>query len=219
VITIIRFTLRFKELISWNWTNFDIIMLLIWISIILTPLFSDIEIFWLVKLKQEVEKLESNINKLENDIKLSQNQNVIIHQFLKPSSDEEINKLENKVKELTWKEVIDDSNLVSIGKKLTGRFDVPDDNLLLFKIRYKFEEMINDIRIKYFENRWKTNTIHGQILDLKNNEIINLDLYSILKEILAICNYWIHWKTVTEIQMDFIYKHGKEIYDYLSNLK
>jgi hypothetical protein len=79
--------------------------------------------------------------------------------------------------------------------------------------------MINDIRIKYFENRWKTNTIHGQILDLKNNEIINLDLYSILKEILAICNYWIHWKTVTEIQMDFIYKHGKEIYDYLSNLK
>jgi hypothetical protein len=52
-------------------------------------------------LKQEVEKLESNINKLENDIKLSQNQNVIIHQFLKPSSDEEINKLENKVKELT----------------------------------------------------------------------------------------------------------------------
>ncbi|MCF8716500.1 hypothetical protein JM658_16885 [Joostella atrarenae] len=100
------------------------------------------------------------------------------------------------------------------------KVDVPDKNLMMFKVRYRIEQELRRIWIKNIdniENRKKPLTII--IRELTDNQIIDKQLYYILREVLSICNYAIHGENVSQSQVDFVEKNAEEIINYLSRME
>ncbi len=109
-------------------------------------------------------------------------------------------------------------------KHTTDYIHVPDDNLLMFKVRYNIETQLKRI----WENRFITDIEYDRyrhkpiikiIQDLTEKEIIDKSFYSILREILSICNYAIHGENVTENQVHFIKNSSPQVIDYLRQTK
>lgn len=109
-------------------------------------------------------------------------------------------------------------------KHTTDHIHVPDDNLLMFKVRYNIEIQLRRI----WENRFITDVEYDRyrhkpiikiIQDLTEREIIDRNFYSILREILSICNYAIHGEKVTENQIHFIRNSSTQVIDYLRQTK
>ena len=72
----------------------------------------------------------------------------------------------------------------------------------------------NQETIFFFQTSWT-----GVIQELTTFEIIDNNFYDVLREILSICNYAIHGKTVTSKQVHFVIKNAKPVLDYLSKVK
>ena len=93
----------------------------------------------------------------------------------------------------------------------------------MFKTRYNIEVELSRIwegRLgRGYEFQKRSLPINKQIHDLVSYEIITENLYGILREILAICNYGIHGEKVTDSQVSFVAKNAKEIIDYLREIK
>ena len=108
--------------------------------------------------------------------------------------------------------------------KIAGRIDVPQDNLLMFQVRFNIEKKLRRIWEQGFDSgdfdpRLRHQPATRIIQDLAKFEIIDNDFYGILREILSICNYAIHGEEVTENQVSFVTKNTKQILDYLSQVK
>ena len=109
-------------------------------------------------------------------------------------------------------------------KHTTDYIHVPDDNLLMFKVRYNIETQLRRI----WENRFITDLEYDRyrhkpiikiIQDLTDKEVVDKSFYSILREILSICNYAIHGENVTENQVHFIKNSSPQVIDYLRQTK
>jgi len=201
----------------------DVFIFLILIALLLTPIFTEVEFFG-IKLKREIEELKTQIKlqfgDLKNEIRNSQVQT--IHQnitgFGPPPTDEEIPELDAKVDRIL-KEKLKDYNLELDGKPKI-KVDIPDSNLMMFKVRYRIEQELRRIWIKNIdniENRKKPLTII--IRELTDNRIIDKQLYYILREVLSVCNYAIHGEKVSQNQVDFVEKNAEEIIDFLSRME
>ena len=137
----------------------DIFIFLILVALLLAPIFAEVEFFG-IKLKREIEELKTQIKlqfgDLKNDIRNSQVQTIHqnINGFGKPPTDDEIPELDAKVDQIL-KEKLKEYNLEGKSKV---EIDVPKDNMLMFKVRFRIEQEIRRIWIRNFdenENRKK----------------------------------------------------------------
>jgi len=218
---------RFEAIATGQSVPADIFIFLIFIALMLVPIFSEIEFFG-IKLKKEIEELKSDINIKLGDIKteIQTNQNQILNQtinaFGTPPPDNKLPELQEEIEKIVNSKLKEHG--VTIEYKIAGRIDVPEDNLLMFQVRYNIEKQIRFI----WERRFKGNNLDintraqpvNQIInDLNRFNIIDWKFYDILKEILSICNYAIHGEKITEKQIAFVSKNAKQILDYLSQVQ
>jgi hypothetical protein len=214
---------RFHAITEGNAVPLDIFILLIFIALMLVPIFSEISLFG-IKFKKEMEGLKTDLNikfgELKNEIRVSQNQtfNATFQGFGPPPPDNKLPELEINIEKIIRAKLTEQGFPET--RKIYGRIDVPDDNLNLFKVRYNIEKELKRIwdaryNEENLEFRYKYQPVLKIIQDLTKFEIIDKDFYGILREILSICNYAIHGEKVTDNQIHFVTKNAKEILDYL----
>jgi hypothetical protein len=208
----------------------DVFVFLIFVALMLVPIFSEIEFFGL-KLKKEIEELKADINlkfgDIKNEIRTSQNQTLnqtiqAYGQYGPPPPDSKLPELEEEIDRIVKAKLQEHG--VIIDQPLASRIDVPDDNLTMFKVRYNIETQLrriweNRFDEKAFDPRFRHQPTMRIIQDLTKFEIIDNNFYGILREILSICNYAIHGEQVTDKQVNFVSKNAKFVLDYLRETK
>ncbi len=218
---------RFDDIISGQSVPFDIFIFLIFVALMLVPIFSEIEFFG-IKLKREIEDLKQDINiklgDIKNEIRNSQTQTVhqTVQTFGPPPPDNKLPELQDEIERILSVKLKEHG--VSPEIKIPGRIDVPKDNLLMFQVRFNIEKQLRRIWEQRFDSgdfdpRLRHQPVTRIIQDLVKFEIIDNNFYGILREILSICNYAIHGEEVTENQVSFVTKNAKQILDYLSQIK
>ena len=212
---------RYDAIVLGNSVSLDIFIFLIFMALMLVPIFSEIEFFG-IKLKKEIGDLKKDIGEMRNDIRNSQIQTVhnTFHGFGPPLPDNRLPEFKDEIDRL----------VMSLRKDTTAepgssyKIEVPTNNIKLFEIRYGVEREIKRIWQERFGNEKTDRSPHHPpvykiLQDLKQNELIDDNLYGILKEIFAICNYAIHGEIVTENQVSFITQNANKVLYYLSKIK
>lgn len=218
---------RYDAIVTGQSVIADVFIFLIFVALMLVPIFSEIEFFG-IKLKKEIEDLKQDLNiklgDIKNEIKNSQVQTVhnTFQGFGPPPPDNKLPELETEIDRIV-KAKLKEHNIKST-THLHSRIDVPDNNLQLFKVRYNIETHLRRIWEERFakgemDDKYKYQSIMKIIQDLTKFEIIDGNFYGILREILSICNYAIHGENVTDNQMTFVIKNAKQVLDYLSQAK
>lgn len=206
----------------------DIFIFLIFIVLMLVPIFSEIELFG-IKLKKEIENLKDDINikfgDIKNEIRNSQTQtvNTTFQGFGPPPPDNKLPELENKILRIV------NTKLQELGvqpeTKLAGSIDVPDNNMLMFQVRYNIENELRKIYKQRFNKKdldykYRPNQSASIILqDLTRYGIIENNFFLILWDVLSICNYAIHGRSVTDDKVSFVRKNARRVIDYLKQVK
>jgi hypothetical protein len=227
LMTGIILSLRVPAILSGQSVPADIFVFFIFVALMLVPIFSEIELFG-IKLKKEIEEIKRDINiklgEIKNEIRNNQNQTVsqTFQTYGPPPPDNKLPELQAEIERILNSKFKDHNITPNI--IIAGRIDVPDENLLMFKIRYNIEKQLVRIWEQRFDgneydNRLRHQSVARIIQDLSKFEIIDGNFYGILKEILSICNYAIHGDEVTENQVAFVSKNAKLILDYLYQVK
>lgn len=201
----------------------------LWICLILLPLFGEIE-FLGIKLKKEIDELKkdvkSEIQSIKYEINTSNKQQVFLGYGPLPS-DNKIPELEKEINDLKEKYhlKVENGEEINFGFKMNGivgRFDVPDNTIKLFQVRYKLEELLTRIWNYYhdcIDTQNERNISPARMLnDLKNIDLVDNNIIGLTREILSICNAAIHGRKVSDKQIDFVLKNGKIIHDTLYDL-
>lgn len=222
--------LRFEAITTGQSVLFDVFIFLIFIALMLVPIFSEIEFFG-IKLKKELKELKDDMNiklgDIKNEIHNSQTQTVnqTFQTLGPPPPDNKLPELQDEIEKLAHIKFYT-MGAVTVPKdvKVAGRLDVPKDNLLMFQVRYNIEKQLRRIWTERyngneFDERLKHQPLTRIIQELTHSELINANFYGIVREILSICNYAIHGEEVTENQISFVTKNAKQIIDYLSQIK
>ncbi|MBS1527614.1 MAG: hypothetical protein JST19_18350 [Bacteroidetes bacterium] len=212
---------RLAAIVKGQAVAIDIFIFLIFVALMLVPIFSEIEFFG-IKLKMEIEKLKKDITvqlgDIRNDIRNTQNQTVqnFFHGFGPPPPDNKLPELENEIDELVTQKPV----RIRQDEQQPIIKDVPDGNLKLFKIRFNIETELRRIWQDRFIDKSidKNLPLYKVIQDLTRYDIVNTNLSGILKEILAICNYAIHGEKVTDNQIAFVTKHAQQVLEYLADI-
>ncbi|MEP0712972.1 MULTISPECIES: hypothetical protein [Bacteroidota] len=227
LILVILIGFRFEDIINGTAKSFDIFLFIIFIALMLAPIFAEIELFG-IKLKQEIEDLKNDINlkfgDIKNEIRVSQRQivNTTFQGFGPPPPDNKLPELEFEIDRIL-KERLKQHGIDSYQPYET-KMDVPVNNLQMFKVRYNIETQLRRI----WENRFDNGEFNGRIKhqplmriieDLTKFEILDRNFYGILREILSICNYAIHGESVTDSQAGFVIKNSQQVLEYLMQTK
>lgn len=221
---------RYEAITTGQSVPADVFVFLIFVSLMLVPIFSEIEFLGL-KFKREIEELKADIKikfgDIKNEIRNTQaqtlNQTIQAYgQYGPPPPDSKLPELEEEIDRIVKSKLQEHG--VIIDKPLASSIDVLEDNITMFKVRYNIETQLrriweNRFDEKYFDQRFRYQSIMRIIQDLTKYEIIDNKFYVILREILSICNYAIHGKEVTDNQVNFVSKNAKVVLDYLRDIK
>ena len=218
---------RLDAITSGNSVTADLLILLIFVALTLVPIFVEIEFFG-IKFKKEIEDLKHDVNlkfgDFKNEIRNSQTQTVhqTIQAYGPPPPDNKLPEIEIEIERIL-KAKLKEHGLTT-KNHIDSSMDVPGDNVELFKVRYNIETQIRRIWAQRFdrsdfEQRQQHQPVIKIIQELTTFEIIDNNFYDVLREILSICNYAIHGKTVTSKQVHFVIKNAKPVLDYLSKVK
>jgi len=208
----------------------DVFVFLIFVSLMIAPIFSEIEFFG-HKLKREIEELKAEVkiqfvdvkNEIRNNQSQTLNQTIQAYgQYGPPPPDSKLPELEEEINRIVKAKF--QENALNIDLPLASRIDVPENNLKMFKVRYNIETQLRRIWKNRFDDKASDHNFRHQsitriIQDLTKYEIIDHNFYGILREILSICYYAINGEEVTNHQVKFVSKNSKVILDYLRQTK
>lgn len=208
--------MRFHDITYGKSVLFDVFVFLIWIALMLVPIFQEISFFG-IELKQSIEDLKGQINEVKNEIHNKITFNPIIN--LTPTSDSKIQELEQKYS------ILLDEILASKGKQAdtvnTTFLDVPEMHQFLFATRYRIENELRRIwenSIGDFELRRSTPLIK-LLRDLIENNIVSNNIYGPLREVIAISNFGIHGEEITDNQFAFVKDIAPKLIATLEEIK
>lgn len=178
------------------------IFIIIYISVItLMPFYNEIDIFGF-NLKKEIVTLQKELIEMRNNIVNTNNQ-TLYNILPTSSSDEKLNEIAKKLEKLT------NNNQVYINTE--EAVNIPENNELLFKVRFQIEMEINRI-IKQMNSRNGLGVSVRRVpLDLKarilfEEDIITSVLFETINELLIICNDGVYKERVKYNKIQFVKK-------------
>jgi hypothetical protein len=195
---------------------------------LLLPLFPEVELFG-VKIKKEVEKLKTDVNENLNglslqlmDLKISNsNANTInignnflpTEQRLKELADEFISKPEDSSDEQSKSKPSEEPSLTSKTDVESFDFDITDETLFLFKVRFYLEKMLTTICKKTNKDEPIPTSTLGKISYLGFLLGDKVDLY---REVAKIVNRGVHGEIISNEYISFIKKVLPELQTQLN---
>lgn len=168
---------------------FEIIIFLIWIAVLLAPLFREVSFFG-VSLKNEIDSLKGEIINLKNEIHSTQT----VYVYPPPPQDSELPKIRSIVKSTLRqesKEVVEEPPPTP---------EIPDEISYLFSVRYIMEQELKrivDIAWLGQNKEFYPKTVIQKLEFLVHIKMIHRNLAYILKEMYATCSAAIHGEQVS----------------------
>lgn len=192
---------------------------IIWIILLVLPLFSELE-FLGVKVKKEVkeaveksnEEVKNSLNNLQLIVSQTQVSNSVAAQFTinnGPLPSEE--KMNNLIKENHLPNEQNTNNQI----KKQDEIKIPDQNLELFKIRYGIEAKLNDALGLIGYNDKNHFSLIQTAYYLKKQEFLDPNCAELLIQVVRIANRGVHGEIVGEKYLNFASEAYPKIIDGL----
>ena len=211
VIVIYLLYFRIGPILSGKSIGIDNFLFAMFIALMLVPIFVEMEFLGL-KFKSEIQdlkhQLELQIGNIQNEVRNHQNQSftATINGFELPPTDNQLSEVSIEAQRLR--------SIKSPAPQLIT-FDVSDEVIDLFKIRYVIEQHI--IRLpkdEYSSGSVLLTTnkppVFVMLNDLKKYGVLQNNLFKLIKDLLAICNYSIHGRSPSEKQLKFTKENAND---------
>lgn len=214
-IYILYYKKEINQLKEFNATN---LIFILWLILLLLPLFSEMEFFG-IKLKKEVEKAKTEVKENLNDIRMqimdlkvsNSNANTINvgNDFLPTKQ-----KLKELFKEFTTNSNTTTDNLseghstpkidISLEGEVSGniKFEIAEQSTYLFKIRLILEKALTDLCEKTDYNGHKS--MFEMLRHINRRVLINGKTVDLISYIINIANRGVHGEIVSNEYIDFI---------------
>jgi hypothetical protein len=219
-----------NQLKEFNTVN---LIFIIWLVLLLLPLFSEMEFFG-IRLKKEVEQAKTEVKENLNDIRMQ-----IMDLKFSNSNTNTINfgngilPTEQKLKELI-KEFITNSdaagdNLIELKSKSefdkssyaeypnSTDLDISEDSTYLFKIRLILEKTLTDLCVKTNYNGSKS--IFEMMRHLNRCQVIDSKTADLISQIIIIANRGVHGEIISKEYIYFIKQVFPELQKQLYGIK
>jgi hypothetical protein len=217
---------RYNSILNGSDKPIDIFLLLIWTSLMLMPLFSEISLFG-VKFKQEIESLKSSINgqlyNISNEIKAAVNVNANFTPtitFGDPTPDVKLPDIVDDIKNAAA-DLLTTYGLIDADIDQPEP-DVPPDVAFLFAMRYTIEAEVRRIARTYdivVERGAIPVSIPTLTRALVARKLIEVDLQKAIQEVYVVCSPAIYGETVTDAQVAFVRDVGPSLNAALQTIR
>lgn len=215
---------RYPDLRAGHSVPVDVVVFLIWVALLLLPLFSEISLFGL-KFKQQIESLRQELkdqvqtlrSEIQNTIQF--NPNITIAPT--PPPDSQLPQLEQQIRRIL------DQRLKEYGAQSTPGIarpveelqNAPEDVSFLFGVRYSIEKelrrVVRGVSDAYLE-RW---TLPRLLDALIRAEVIDSDLAGAIRKVYAVCSPAVHGQEVSPTQLGFVREVAPELLATLKRLR
>lgn len=228
LLTSITFVLskRYDNFINGTSTPMDIFVFLIWVALLLFPLFQEVSFFG-IKLTKEIDSFKNEVreqilnlrSEIQNSIQIRTQINPQFN-FGPPPSDSQLPTIEKHVRKVI-QETLSKHGIQAPGDLSVIEEQVPDNVQFLFLVRNQLEKEVKRLfRLHIAEIGEEQYVPISQILKiLVKNEVIDLDLAGAIREVYKVCSPAIHGESFTEIQVNFIKDIGPKLITSLKALK
>lgn len=213
---------RYDFIINDSASILDIIILLIWISLLVMPLFQEVN-FYGLKLKKEIITLKSDLKEqiinlrsdVQNSIDFKTEINPQINLF-SSSSDSQIPTIKVKHHEIL-QETLKKQGIEVKSEKI----ETPENAIYLFSVRLEIEKELRRIWNQRFvdvetKRLMQINRIANYLVE---TELIDSRLGGIIREVYAICSQAIHGEDVSKIKVDFVREIAPELITSLKGIQ
>jgi hypothetical protein len=204
------------EIYDMSILNAGVVIFILWLVLLLLPLFSEMEFFG-IKLKKEVDKVKAEIKEGLSDIKMqmldlkintSFANNIQIGSTQPLASEKELEDLKQEVLKLRKQNNYTESKNVDYG--------VSKQTIQLFQTRLALEKVLREICER---TDCRTNLSCGAMLrELSKRELIHGKLLDLTQQIISITNRGIHGEIVSEEYIDFVNTAFPDVYYKFSQL-
>ncbi|PUB43907.1 hypothetical protein ACI51W_06360 [Pseudomonas marginalis] len=211
---------RYPDLTKGNASVADIVVFVIWIALLLAPLFNEVSMFGL-KLKQEMDELKgfltAQVSEIRSDVRNAVDVRTTFSPHFNlplPAADAQLPDLEARIKSA----LID--ALAAHGVPLPPApvpITAPDDTAFLFAARYNIElemrRIAEELQIDTDNSSRHRRVIPIQQLarHLSESNLLEPRLVSAIREVYSICSYAIHGEPVSEAQLAFVHELAPEL--------
>lgn len=210
---------RLSSVLSGNPTNMDIIVFIIWITLLIVPMFREVNIFG-VGLKNEIDSLRNDFRgemlNLRSEIQNTVNFNpqIIIGQ---PPSDSELPQLKEAIQK-AFQDVAGTINIQAI--QTEQELAMPTDTQFLFSVRYNLEKELNRVwGLHAASQKEERPRSPGEIMRLLSMwGTIDMDFYKALRDVYTVCNMAIHGRDVSQAKVSFVRDVAPQLIAYLGIL-
>lgn len=207
---------RYPQLAIGQAVPADIVVFVIWVALLLAPLFSEVSLLG-ITLKQQVDELKTFVFSQINDVRAEVRSAVDVRATFSPqfnipapAADSQLPEIERRIK------VAVSDALASHGLQAPpapAQVAVPQDVSFLFATRYNLEKelrRIGEARQFNGESRRPAPAIH-LARALVQAELLEPRLSHAIREVYSVCSPAIHGEPVTEAQMAFVRDVGPEL--------
>jgi hypothetical protein len=202
---------RYNIIILGQVNIFDGIVLIVWFSLMLRPLYSELDIMGF-KFKEEIKE---DIRELKTEIINSIDFRPQFTYNVNPPTDTHIREINREYPNML-------SNISSYYNLTSSQpqpitFTSTDNNTFLFKVRFEIEkEIIRLMRTEFAESRLQP--MPRMINKLEELSILDENLAHLIVDIWRICTAGVHGNDVSETQIQFVRKSINDILPILRAL-
>lgn len=208
---------RYNSFINGSATSMDIFIFLIWISLLLVPLFQEVSFFG-IKLKKEIDSLKSDVKEqiinLRSEIQSSIDVRTQINPQIyltPPPPDSQLPIIEKRFRQILEETLSTQGIQRPIAE--SAEIEVPDSNQFLFSIRYQMENELRRIFKQRFgeEEGKRPLPIFHITRSLAESGLIDPRLAVVIREVYLICSPAIHGEQVSDSIVRFVRDIAPEI--------
>lgn len=184
----------------------DVFIFLIWVALLLVPLFGELSFFG-ITLKQQVKELADQVAGLQNEIRNTVDVRTQINpvfQMPAPPPDSQLPLIEQRLR--TVLQDVLRTHGIDQAQVKPAILDVPEDVAYLFKARYEIERELRRIwrhQIQGDEGRRPLPTFHI-VRTLASEGLLDPRLANIVREVYSVASPAIHGEPVTEAKLAFV---------------
>ncbi len=204
---------RYPDLIAGRAAPADIVVFVIWIALLLAPLFNEVSLLG-ITLKQQIDELKGFVTSQVTEVRSELRNAVDVRttfspQFYMPppATDAQLPELETKIKAA----VSEALRMHGVAQETPiASFTTPPDVSLLFAARFNIEKELRRIAegqqvtsgIESLQR--KPATIFQITRFLSQTERIEPELAGAIREVYSVCSPAVHGEQVTEAQLNFV---------------
>ena len=200
---------RHQDLVAGRAVPADVVVFLVWVALLLVPVFQEVELFGL-KFRQEVEQLKEEIkseihlvrSELRNaiDIKTTFSPQITIPQ---PPPDWQLPQMEERIKAAVSAALA--FNGIHQPAVAAADLAIDDDVQFLFSVRYSIERELRRIATERHLDVGTRRVAGTQLVRaLFQAEVIEPSLANAIREVYAVASPAIHAEQVTRAQVSFV---------------